>query len=211
MICSIAGELVSVGETSIVVRPQGGLSYELMVPAYAIPTLVAQIGQQVRLETRSYIESQAQGAVLIPRLVGFLSSDEKAFFELFTTVKGLGARRALRALALPPVEVATAIAERDHRALQELPEIGKRLAETIIVDLADKVTRFTWVAPSTAVEGKPARRSAAAIEAAAALVALGQNPADAERLVDRALASAKANGRELATPDAIITSALQAR
>ncbi|MCL4220846.1 MAG: hypothetical protein KJZ65_05720 [Phycisphaerales bacterium] len=211
MICVIAGELVSVGEGSIVVRPEGGLSYELLVPTYAIATLAAKVGQQVRLETRSYIESQAQGAVLIPRLVGFLSSDEKAFFELFTTVKGLGTKRALRALARPPVEVATAIAERDQRALQELPEIGKRLAETIIVDLADKVTRFTWVTPSAAVEGKPARRSAAALEAAAALVALGQTPVEAEKLVDRAVSSARANGRELTTPDAIITSALQAR
>lgn len=210
MICAINGELVSVGDTAIVVRPDGGLSYELLIPGYAAASLRPRIGQQVRLETRSYVESQSQGAILIPRLVGFLSADERAFFELFTTVKGLGTRKALRALARPPVEVAMAIAERDHRTLQQLPEIGKRLAETIIVDLADKVTRFTWVA-APGMEAKPVKRDAAAVEAAAALVALGQNAADAEKLVDRALASAKTAGRELSTADAIITAALQAR
>lgn len=210
MICAIAGQLVSVHDATVIVRPEGGLSYELHVPAYAIDILRAKVGEQVRLETRSYIESQAQGAVLIPRLVGFLGADEKAFFELFTTVKGLGTRKALRAMAIPPAQIASAIAERDHRALQDLPEIGKRLAETIIVDLAEKVTRFTWVPPVSG-EPKPARRPAAAVEAAAALVALGQSAGEAEKLVDRALNSARDAGRELATADAIITAALQAR
>ncbi|RMH09761.1 MAG: Holliday junction DNA helicase RuvA [Planctomycetota bacterium] len=210
MICAIEGELVFAGESSVVVCPAGGLSYEVLIPAYAVGVLAGRVGEQIRLETKSYIESQAQGAVLTPRLVGFLSADERAFFELFTTVKGLGTRKALRALAQPPGEVASAIANRDHRALQQLPEIGKRLAETIIVDLADKVARLTWV-PAAAIERKPIPKNAAASEAVAALVALGQSRGDAERLVDRALALAAGSGRALDTPDAIITAALQAQ
>ncbi|GAB4383551.1 MAG: helix-hairpin-helix domain-containing protein [Phycisphaerales bacterium] len=210
MICGIDGELISVGDTSIVVRPEGGLSYEVLVPAYAAAALRERLGQRVQLETRTLIESQSQGAILIPRLVGFLSAEERAFFELFTSVKGLGTRKALRALVRPPGEVGAAIAARDHRTLQELPEIGKRLAETIIVDLADKVTRFTWVT-AEGIESKPVRRHAAAAEAVAALIALGQHACEAEKLVDRALSSAKSSGRELSTADAIVTAALQAR
>lgn len=210
MICGIDGELISVGDTWIVVRPEGGLSYEVFIPSYAAAALRERVGQHVHLETRMSIESQSQGAILMPRLVGFLSPDERAFFELFTSVKGLGMRKALRALVRPPAEVAAAIAARDHRTLQELPEIGKRLAETIIVDLADKVTRLAWVT-AEGIESKPVRRHAAAVEAVAALIALGQHASEAEKLVDRALASAKSTGRELSTADAIVTAALQAR
>jgi len=204
MICAIEGELIQMREGVAQIRVPGGLIYEVHIPVYAQGRLEGEIGQTVSLCTRHYLESQSQGAVLVPRLVGFRSPDERAFFELLTTVKGLGSRRAMRVLAEPPAEVASAIARRDHRALQKLPEIGKRLAETIIVDLADKVARFALVVEGQ-VSIKPSRGavSSAATEAVAALVALGHTPPEAERAVDRALAG---GGDD--SVDAIITAAL---
>src|SRR5712671_6350629 len=89
-----------------------------------------------------YLEGQGQGTSFVPRVLGFATPREREFFELFTTVKGLGNKRALRALAREPVEIAGAIAEKNTRALQELPEIGKRLAETVIAELTGKVEKF---------------------------------------------------------------------
>jgi holliday junction DNA helicase RuvA len=204
MICAIEGELIQMRDGVAQIRVPGGLVYEVHIPVYAQGRLEGEVGKAVSLCTRHYLESQAQGAVLVPRLVGFRSADERAFFELLTTVKGLGSKRAMRALAEPPFEVASAIARRDHRALQKLPEIGKRLAETIIVDLADKVSRFALVVEGE-VSVKPSRAgvSSAASEAVAALVALGHTAAEAERAVDRALAR---GGDD--SVDAIITAAL---
>jgi holliday junction DNA helicase RuvA len=204
MICAIEGELIQMRDGVAQIRVPGGLVYEVHIPVYAQGRLEGEVGQAVSLCTRHYLESQSQGAVLVPRLVGFRSADERAFFELLTTVKGLGSRRAMRALAEPPAEVAAAIARRDHRALQKLPEIGKRLAETIIVDLADKAARFALVVEGE-VSVKPSRVgvSSAANEAVAALVALGHTAAEAERAVDRALAR---GGDD--SVDAIITAAL---
>jgi holliday junction DNA helicase RuvA len=204
MICAIEGELTQMRDGVAQIRVPGGLVYEVHIPVYAQGRLEGEVGKAVSLCTRHYLESQAQGAVLVPRLVGFRSADERAFFELLTTVKGLGSKRAMRALAEPPFEVASAIARRDHRALQKLPEIGKRLAETIIVDLADKVSRFALVVEGE-VSVKPSRAgvSSAASEAVAALVALGHTAAEAERAVDRALAR---GGDD--SVDAIITAAL---
>ncbi len=56
----------------------------------------------ITLTTFQYLESQGQGSSVIPRLVGFQSTAEREFFELFTTVKGIGNRRALRAMAEDP-------------------------------------------------------------------------------------------------------------
>ena len=209
MICAIEGELLHVRDSVATLRPAGsGLTYEILLPVYIIERLSSQIGQTIRLDLRHYFEAQSQGAILIPRLIGFGSHDERAFFELFTTVKGLGPRRALRALAKPPAEIAIAIASRDLRTLQTLPEIGKKLAETIALELAEKVQRFV-IFSGHEVETKPRpSRSRAADEAAAALVALGQSPVEASRLVERALADAATRDQTLSTADAIITASL---
>jgi Holliday junction DNA helicase RuvA len=209
MICAIEGVLLSLRENVAVVRPGGsGLSYEVLLPVYAVERFASRVGQTVELVIRHDIESQSQGAILVPRLIGFGSLEERAFFEVFTTVKGLGPKRAVRALARPPGEIASAIARRDHAWLQELPEIGKKLAETMVVDLSSKVQRFI-VFEGGRVETKPrAVRGSAAEEAAAALVALGQSPLEASRLVDRALADAADRGAAMESADAIITAAL---
>lgn len=206
MICAIEGELVEMRDGVARVRVGGGLVYELLIPVYAQGRLEGQVGKAVHLYTRHYLESQSQGAVLVPRLVGFHSPEERAFFELLTTVKGLGSRKAMRALAEEPSEVAACIARRDHRALQKLPEIGKRLAETIIVDLADKVARFTVMTGE--LDAKPSGASGISGEAIAALVALGYASGEAERAVERALMAARASGTEFGSADAIITAAL---
>ncbi len=211
MICAIQGELLQILDGVAQVQLESGLVYELLIPVYAQAGLEERVGQSVSLQTRHYLESQSQGAVLVPRLVGFHTADERAFFELLTTVKGLGSKKAIRALAEPPSEVASAIARRDQRALQKLPEIGKRLAETIIVDLADKVSRFT-IDVSGELDAKPVNRpiSSAANEAVAALVALGQTHSEAERAVDRAMHAASGSNQGPLSVDTIITAALNA-
>ena len=79
---------------------------------------------------------------MIPRLAGFLSVEDRAFFELFTTCKGIGNRKALRAMSLDVGQLAGAISDRDIALLQTLPDIGRRTAETIIATLHGKVDRF---------------------------------------------------------------------
>jgi holliday junction DNA helicase RuvA len=171
----------------------GGLAIEVLLPAYLAKRLKAQVGQSITLHTLLYLEGQGQGTSFIPRLLGFASPSERDFFELFTTVKGIGNRKALRALALPPAEVAAAITRRDTRALVELPEIGKRLAETVVAELVGKVDAFLLgdlgdpdrpARPT--LEAKP--RPPAEQDAISALCSLGESRPDAERKVDQALA-----------------------
>jgi Holliday junction DNA helicase RuvA len=121
----------------------------------------------------------------VPRLIGFGSTEERAFFELLTTVKGLGMRKALRALRLPYRAVARAIATEDLEVLTSLPEIGRRTAQTIVAELGGKVDRFLELKPDeTAESGQPV----IVRDAVAVLVQLGESKPQARLLIEQALA-----------------------
>lgn len=186
MISRLVGELVSVSPGRALVDVGAGMVYELLTPAYLTAKLLPRLGQRITFCTFHYLEGQGQGSSFLPRLLGFLTHSEREFFELFTTVNGIGYRKGLRALALEPSRIAALIAARDARGLRELPEIGQKLAEMIVTELKDKVTPFL----ASGVEIKPVRLSRAGDEAVAALIALGEARAEAERKVSQALSRA---------------------
>jgi holliday junction DNA helicase RuvA len=185
MISSLTGELRRVDEDRIHLQV-GPLTYELLVPAADLPLLQTGIGNDLTFHTIMYIEGDASGGNLEPRLIGFLRSEDKSFFQLFITVKGIGPKKALKALALPAGEIAQAIESRDTRFLVGLPQIGKRMAEQIVAELAGKAAKFATPHVSGKPSIGPGARSAAEEDAIATLMALGERRSDAEHLLDRA-------------------------
>jgi Holliday junction DNA helicase RuvA len=209
MISRIEGELLDLTDGRAMIAC-GQLTYDVLVPGFDQQRLAVHVGQSVVFYTLHYLEAQGPTGPFIPRLIGFANADDRAFFELFTTVKGMGNRKALRALQLPCGTVAEAIAEKDVDLLKSLPEIGKRTAETIVAELTGKVDRFVEVKPAgtmgaerndTAVDP----RSELIRDAVAVLVQLGETKLIARQLVDRALAA----DRSLATPDQLMAAALR--
>jgi len=148
VISRIAGEVVRVDDGAAEIRA-GGIVYEVLIPAADEERLRGQVGETVEFHTLHYLEGQGQGSSFWPRLVGFRSPLERDFFELFTTVKGIGNRKALRALQMPFGMVAELIARRDVAMLTTLPEIGRKTAESIVVELKGKVERFTVLGRGT--------------------------------------------------------------
>ncbi|MBC7835925.1 MAG: hypothetical protein H7Y88_12620 [Phycisphaerales bacterium] len=227
MIVRLTGKLESVeGPPSprAVVIPgasgsNAGMAIEVLLPSYLAQRLAVDpsaVGSSIRFVTHLYLEGQGQGTSFIPRLIGFASETEREFFELFTTVKGIGNRKALRALAREPGVIAAAVVAKNAKALQELPEIGKRMAETVIAELSGKIDRFAAELPAGEVgaRARPARASAesgAGEEAISALVALGETRGDAEKLVARAVEREPGLGAEGARTDQIIEAALRSR
>ncbi len=197
--------LVEVGETHTAqIEPEGSpLTYEVLLPAYLAERLRASVGKPVTLITLQYLEGQGQGTSFIPRLIGFATERDRRFFDVFTTVKGIGNKKALRAMAVEPARIARAIATKDVKALVELPEIGKRMAETIIAELNGKVDSFLSAAEieqlGHASEIKPLIKGTAAEEAVEALVALGEQRPEAERKIAKVSArlGAKATSDQL--------------
>ena len=109
MIHQIEGTLVGISGMSALVRVEGGLTLEVLLPAYLARKLGDQVGKQASFLTHLYLEGQGQGASFIPRLLGFETALDRRFFELFTTVKGIGNRKALRALEVEPAVIARAV------------------------------------------------------------------------------------------------------
>ncbi len=186
MIVRVEGEIVAV-DGPCVLLGVGPMIYEVHVPACDLQALSGRIGETVAFETFHYFESQGQGTTLLPRLLGFASRLDREFFELFTTVKGIGNRKALRAMALPTRRIAAAIAARDLDVLKSLPEVGRRTAETIVAELHEKMEPFLagGAAPSQVVG--PLGRGAVAQDALAVLVRLGEPRHLAVQWIDRAL------------------------
>ena len=218
MICRITGVLEAVDGLALSVAPPiGGVVYEVLAPAFLAERLRAHTGKPITLTTMQYLESQGQGTSFIPRLVGFQAARERAFFELFTTVKGIGNKKALRAMTLEPGAIARAIVARDAKALTQLPEIGKRMAETIIAELHGKVDGFLTDAEvrelNTAAEGKPSPGQVEPMieEAIAALIALGESRVDAEQMVSKATARARREGHALTSAAGVIEAVFGAR
>jgi Holliday junction DNA helicase RuvA len=185
MISSLTGQLQQVDEDRVHLRV-GPMVYETLVPASDVPLLQAGVGEEMTFHTIFYLEGDASGGSLEPRLLGFLRREDKRFFEKFITVKGIGPKKALKALIYPAGEIAQAIESKDTGFLRQLPSIGARMAEQIVAELAGKVQEFA----TAAVEGRRgapalAKRSAADEEAIMALVTLGERRSDAENLLER--------------------------
>jgi len=197
MIARISGRLEQIADGAALIDTGGGLWYEAFVPACDVERLSRRVGQDVVLHTIHYVEGDPTRGQVAPRLIGFLSESDREFFRKFTTVKGIGIRKALRALVRPIAAVAAAIQAKDATFLTALPEIGKRTAEQIIAELHGKVDRF---AGELAAGADQAELSGAAAEAVAVLVQLGERRADAFALVQRVLAVAP----ESDSPEALI-------
>ncbi len=184
MIAAITGELTHIDEDRVQVQC-GPMLYDILVPASDIESLRAMRGTSITLHTIFDLEGDATRGGLTPRLIGFIRAIDKEFFQLFITVKGIGPKRALRALVHPTGEIAQAIENKDTRYLVQLPEVGKRTAEQIVAELAGKAKSFAI--GHIAEGGKPiSSRPQVEQTAIEGAIALGIPRGDAERLLDRA-------------------------
>lgn len=205
MYTRLTGILEEAGDGRAVVNT-GAIAYEVLIPACDEAKLATMIGSEVTLHTLHYLEAQGQGATMLPRLIGFASRRDRAFFRLFTTVKGIGYRKALRALAVPFADVAVAIHNKDAAALCLLREVGKRTAETIVAELHGKVDDFLPPAGATRADTVVVLPADKIVDdAVAVLMQLGESRQRAETAVARA-------HRDLppeAGTDELVTAALQ--
>ena len=204
MISRISGRLLEARDGHALLECDH-LVYEILVPGADVPSLNTQLGNTVVFHTLHYHESHGQGSSFVPRLVGFQAERDRAFFELFTTVKNIGNRKALRALQLPFDRVATAIASKDSTLLTSLPEIGKRTAETIIAELSGKVDDF--IEDTTTVIPEDDDATTLIRDTVAMLTTLGESRAEAQSLAQRALAVEP----KITTPDALLSAVFRLR
>ncbi len=176
MIGRVEGKLVAKDLDSLEVMTSGGVAYELKIPLGVYETL-PRVGDIVALHTSLVVKEDSW------QLFGFVSVFEKRLFEKLLTANGVGPSLAIGMLsALSATRLIRAIREKDIPTLQSVPRVGRKKAERLILDLADKLD---GLGETTGTPGAPV--SAAADDALRALVSLGYSAADAERGVRAAL------------------------
>ena len=190
MIAHVAGTLLAKALDRVEVMTAGGVGYELSVPLSVYETL-PKVGDEVRLHT--YLVVKEDGW----QLFGFSSGFERQVFQRVLDAKGVGPALALGLLSTLSAErLVRAIREKDVVTLQSVPRVGRKKAEQLVLDLADKLDELQVVTSG----GVARSEGPAAEDAIRALVSLGYSMGDAERAVRGVLDD---GGRGMSAPELI--------
>ena len=135
MIASVNGRVAAVSPDGAVVEV-GGIGLAVQCTPGTIARL--QVGENARLSTSLIVREDSL------TLYGFADDDERQLFELLQTANGVGPRLAQAVLAIhPPREVRRAVSMADVKALMQVPGIGKKGAERLILELRDRLGSTT--------------------------------------------------------------------
>jgi Holliday junction DNA helicase RuvA len=135
VIASVSGRVAAVSPDGAVVEV-GGIGLAVQCTPGTIARL--QVGESARLSTSLIVREDSL------TLYGFADDDERQLFELLQTANGVGPRLAQAVLAIhPPREVRRAVSMADVKVLMQVPGIGKKGAERLILELRDRLGTTT--------------------------------------------------------------------
>ena len=179
MIASVNGRVAAVGPDGAVVEV-GGIGLSVQCTPGTIARL--QVGESARLSTSLVVREDSL------TLYGFADDDERQLFELLQTANGVGPRLAQAVLAIhPPREVRRAVSMGDLKALMQVPGIGKKGAERLVLELRDRLgtTSIDTQLDGPATAGLPSVTPVAPWrdQLSAALISLGWSLKEAEGAV----------------------------
>ena len=163
---------VSALEPNLAVVDCHGIGFALFVTAHTQSRL--QMGEEVQLFTFENIREDAFD------LYGFIDRQEKRCFEMLLSVSGVGPKAALSVLSYATPALAMAVISGDEKALTAAPGIGKKIAQRILLELKDKLSKEaggfsgSGVSLPAAVPGGVSKLS----DATAALAVLGYSSAE---------------------------------
>ena len=184
MISRLHGTVLSRDTDRIELETRGGVVYEVEVPFTVLQRLPGP-GTALELRTLQVVTDTSVA------LYGFVEAHERSLFRRLLTASGVGAKLALAMMSTYSAQrLARALVEKDTAALQQISGIGKKKAEKIALELADRVTDLTIPTPSTPGQ------TGGAQEAVHVLVALGYSFTDADQAVRRVLESGAPDSTE---------------
>jgi len=176
MISRLRGTLLSRASDRVEIETPGGVVYEVEVPLTVFQRLPAP-GSAVELRTLQVVTETSVA------LYGFIDDVERTLFQRLLTASGVGARLALAMMSAYSADrLARALAEKDTVALRQVSGVGRKKAEKIALELADRVADL-----AVAASGEGRAEAPITHAAVQALVALGYSFADADEAVRLAL------------------------
>ena len=169
MIASLSGKVESLGSDWAIINV-GGIGFQVYMPTSTLSTL-GTIGEEVKIHT--YLHLREDNATLY----GFTSAEELGLFQTLIGVSGLGPKLAIAMLSAMNVEkLVMAIATGSADLLTEIPGIGKKMANRLILELKEKIGAGWITTPA-------AQLAQENTEVLSALTSLGYSVAEANRAV----------------------------
>ena len=166
-------------EPGLAVVDCGGIGFAVNVPLNTMSGLHA--GEKAKL-----FISEAIGDNNFD-LYGFLTKSERRCFEMLISVSGVGAKAAMSILShTTPEGLALSVMTGDEKTLTAAPGIGKKIAQRVILELKDKISKDMGSSPSISVPvSVPAGGSDALNDAAAGLAVLGYSSAEIAPVINK--------------------------
>jgi holliday junction DNA helicase RuvA len=178
VIAQVSGRLAAKQADRVMIDTPGGVGYEIVVPLGVMERLPA-VGEAVSLATELVVREDGWS------LYGFHDEAGRRFFQRLIGVSGVGPKIAIALMSALGVERgARAVKERNIALLASVSGIGKKTAERLALELADKLGEF-----EESVEAGAAASGGAAGAALQALERLGYATAEADRALRQALAA----------------------
>ena len=182
MITSLRGTLISKTPVEVTVDVQG-VGYGVSIPLSTYERL-GNAKSEVTLLTYLHVREDTL------QLYGFATEEERSLFKLLMSVTGIGPKMAqgiLSGIAAPDLK--SYLASGNLNALIAIPGVGRKLAERMVVELRDKISKLD--SAGTAVPGATDSQSRIRSEAMLALTSLGYNRVVAEKALRAALEEAE--------------------
>lgn len=196
MIGKLRGRIDGTDEDNIILDV-GGVGYLVFCSSRTIAALPG-IGEAAQLIIETHVREDHI------HLYGFPDTIERDWFRLLATVQRVGNKMALTILgAYTPEQLAHAILAKDTAAFSRISGVGAKLAERIVTELKDKVTKlptsaFQPVSSEPAGKGKKKTEAPAVTateDAISALVNLGYTRSEAYGAAVKANQNAGGNAK----------------
>lgn len=176
MITHIQGRLTEKNPTHVVIDCNG-VGYMIHISLHTFSQIPDN--EQLKLYTHLQVREDAH------TLYGFSSLAEREIFRLLISVSGIGASTARTMLSsLTPKQVREGIAGNDVALIQSIKGIGAKTAQRVIIDLKDKILKIYDIDEVSVSQDNTNKE-----EALSALEVLGFAKKQAERVVDKIVAS----------------------
>jgi Holliday junction DNA helicase RuvA len=187
LISRLKGTLISRELDYVEVETTGGVVYEVQIPLSILERLPRPPAPDFEIRTLQVVREDSD------TLYGFLEPFERELFSRLLGASGVGPKVALAMLSTYSASrLAQALAEKDVNALKQVSGVGKKTAERIVLELADRVEDL--VVEAAGPDGTGGGEGPGAQEAVGALVALGYSFVDADAAVRHALADGETAG-----------------